>query len=47
MKDKPQVGAFVNYLLHQRDKVIKGVGYFPAPAAKLTEMRTTYVNSIK
>lgn len=47
MKDKPQVGAFVNYYYTNVDNVIKGVGYFTAPAAKLTEMRTTYVNSIK
>lgn len=47
MKDKPQVGAFVNYYYTNVDKVIKGVGYFPTPAAKTTEMRTLFVNSIK
>ncbi len=47
MKEKPQVGAFVNYYYTNVEKVIKGVGYFPEPAARLNEMRATYVNATK
>ncbi len=47
MKDKPQVGAFVNYYFTNVEKVIKSVGYFPEPAAKLNEMRAAYLNAIK
>jgi phosphate transport system substrate-binding protein len=47
MKEKPQVGAFMNYYLTNVDKLIKPVGYFPNTAAKTTEMRTAYINASK
>jgi phosphate transport system substrate-binding protein len=47
MKEKPQVGAFMNYYLTNVDKLIKPVGYFPNTAAKTAEMRTAYLNASK
>jgi phosphate binding protein len=47
MKEKPQVGAFMNYYLTNVDKLIKPVGYFPNTTAKSTEMRTTFINASK
>lgn len=47
MKDKPQVASFMNYYLTNTDKIIKAVGYFPAPAAKLTESVNAWLNATK
>jgi phosphate binding protein len=47
MKEKPQVGAFMNYYLTNVDKLIKPVGYFPNTTAKSTEMRTAFINASK
>lgn len=47
LKEKPQVAAFLNYSLTNVEKVIKGVGYFPEPAAKLNETRNAFLNATK
>jgi phosphate transport system substrate-binding protein len=47
MKDKPQIASFMNYYLTNATKVIKGVGYFPAPAARITEDINAWVNATK
>ncbi len=47
MKEKPQVGAFVNYYLGNVDKVIKKVGYFAEPAAKLNQQKQAFLDAIK
>jgi phosphate transport system substrate-binding protein len=47
MKEKPQVGSFVNYYLTNVDKLIKPVGYFPNAAAKSTEMRAAFMTASK
>ncbi len=47
MKEKPQVGSFVNYYLTNVDKLIKPVGYFPNTSAKTNEIRATYLEATK
>lgn len=47
MKDKPQVAAFINYYLSNVDKVVRKVGYFPEPAARLNETRQQWLNAMK
>ncbi|MCX6019255.1 MAG: phosphate ABC transporter substrate-binding protein PstS family protein [Chloroflexi bacterium] len=45
IKEKPQVAAYLNYALTNVEKVIKGVGYFPEPAAALEKTRNAFVTA--
>ncbi len=47
LKSKPQVAGFVNYYLTNVDKVIRRVGYFPAPASALEKSRKDFVEATK
>jgi phosphate binding protein len=47
LRSKPQVAGFVNYYLTNVNKVIRGVGYFPAPEAALEKSRQDFVNATK
>jgi phosphate binding protein len=47
IKSKPQVAAFINYYLSNVDKVIRGVGYFPEPAAELNKARQQFLDASK
>jgi phosphate binding protein len=40
IKEKPQVGAFINFYLTYVDEEVIGVGYFPAPDAALEEAKS-------
>lgn len=44
---KPQVAAFLTYYLSYVDKVIKKVGYFPAPAADMKKSRQLLADAMK
>jgi phosphate binding protein len=45
LKDKPQVAAFINYYLANVDKLIRGVGYFPEPAADLSKTKQQFLTA--
>jgi phosphate binding protein len=47
LKSKPQVAGFVNYYLTNVDKLIRRVGYFPAPASALEQSRKDFVEATK
>jgi phosphate binding protein len=47
MKDKPQVGSFVNFYLTYVNEEIKTVGYFPASAAALDAARQNWLDAMK
>ncbi|MFC1465431.1 MAG: phosphate ABC transporter substrate-binding protein PstS family protein [Candidatus Brachytrichaceae bacterium NZ_4S206] len=47
LRSKPQVAGFVNYYLTNVNKVIRGVGYFPAPEAELEKSRQAFLNATK
>jgi phosphate transport system substrate-binding protein len=47
LRSKPQVAGYVNYYLTNVDKVIRRVGYFPAPAAALEKARQDFLNATK
>jgi phosphate transport system substrate-binding protein len=47
LKSKPQVAAYVNYYLTNVDKLIRRVGYFPAPAAALEKARKDFVEATR
>ncbi len=46
MAEKPQVGAFLNFVLTFVDEEIIGVGYFPAPAADLDAARSALAGAL-
>ncbi|MCL4858443.1 MAG: PstS family phosphate ABC transporter substrate-binding protein [Caldilineaceae bacterium] len=46
MQDKPQVAAFINFYLTYVNEEIRGVGYFPAPAAALDEAKANWVAAL-
>jgi phosphate transport system substrate-binding protein len=45
MKEKPQVGAFINYYLTHVNEEVEDIGYFPASAAALDESKQTWLNA--
>jgi phosphate transport system substrate-binding protein len=47
LNDKPQVAAFLDFYLSNVNKVIKKVGYFPAPAADLKKSKQELLAVIK
>ncbi|MCS7054787.1 MAG: phosphate ABC transporter substrate-binding protein PstS family protein [Thermoflexales bacterium] len=47
LRSKPQVAAYVNYYLTNVNKIIRGVGYFPAPEAELEKARQAFVNATR
>jgi phosphate binding protein len=47
MKDKPQVGSFINFYLTHVNEEIKPVGYFPASAAALDAARQNWLTAMK
>ena len=47
IKSKPQVASFINYYLSNVDKVIRGVGYFPVPAAELVKTKQQFLDASK
>lgn len=47
LRSKPQVAGFVNYYLTNVNKLIRAVGYFPAPEAELDKARQAFVNATK
>jgi ABC-type phosphate transport system substrate-binding protein len=47
LKSKPQVAGYVNYYLTNVDKLIRRVGYFPAPAAALEKARKDFVEATR
>lgn len=47
LRSKPQVAGFVNYYLTNVNKLIRGVGYFPAPATELEKARQAFVNATR
>jgi phosphate transport system substrate-binding protein len=46
LQEKPQVAAFINYYLTNVNKVIEGVGYFPASAEALNASRATLLEAL-
>ncbi len=47
MKEKSQVASFINYYLSNVDKVIRKVGYFPEPPARLNQARQQWLNAMQ
>jgi len=47
IKEKPQVGAFINFYLTYVNEEVIGVGYFPAPAAALDEAKSHLVAAMQ
>ncbi|MCD1655701.1 PstS family phosphate ABC transporter substrate-binding protein [Treponema zuelzerae] len=47
LNDKPQVAAFINFYLSNVNRVIKRVGYFPAPAADLKKAKQAWLDATK
>jgi len=47
LKSKPQVAGYVNYYLTNVDKLVRRVGYFPAPAAALEQARKDFVEATR
>ena len=47
LKSKPQVAAYVNYYLTNVDKVVRRVGYFPAPASALEKARKDFLAAVQ
>jgi phosphate transport system substrate-binding protein len=47
MNEKPQVAAFIDFYLANVNKVIKKVGYFPAPAADLRKAKQQFLDAVK
>ena len=47
MKDKPQVGSFINFYLTNVNDDIKKVGYFPASAVALDKARQNWLDATK
>lgn len=45
LTSKPQVAGYVNYYLTNVDKLIRGVGYFPAPAAELNKSKQAFLDA--
>lgn len=46
LNDKPQVAAYVAFYLANVNRVIKKVGYFPAPAAELRKTKQDFLAAI-
>jgi phosphate transport system substrate-binding protein len=46
MKDKPQVAAFINFMLTNVDDVISEVGYFPASDEALNGARQAWLDAV-
>lgn len=46
LNEKPQVAAFVDYYLANVGRVLKKVGYFPAPAADLKKSKQTFLTAV-
>jgi phosphate binding protein len=47
LRGKPQVAGFINYYLTNVNKVIRRVGYFPAPQSALESARKAFVEATK
>jgi phosphate transport system substrate-binding protein len=47
MQEKPQVAAFINFVLSYVQEEITGVGYFPASEAVLAASRLTWLDATK
>jgi phosphate binding protein len=47
IKEKPQVGAFINFYLTYVDEEVIGVGYFPAPDTALEEAKSHLVAAMQ
>lgn len=47
IQEKAQVAGFINYYLTNVDKLIRGVGYFPAPAADLAKSKQAFLDATK
>lgn len=47
LKEKPQVAAYIVYYLTNVNRVIKKVGYFPAPQADLDAAKNAVLDAIK
>jgi phosphate binding protein len=45
IQEKPQVAGFINYYLTNVDKLIRGVGYFPIPAAELNKTKQQFLTA--
>jgi phosphate binding protein len=45
IQSKPQVASFINYYLSNVEKVIRGVGYFPEPAAELNKAKQLFLDA--
>jgi phosphate transport system substrate-binding protein len=47
LKSKPQVAAYLNFVLTYVNDEIKDVGYFPAPQAALDAARQVWLDAMK
>jgi len=47
MKDKPQVGSFINFYVNRVPDALKKVTYFPAPAAESDKARQSWLDAVK
>ncbi len=47
MKSKPQVAAYLNFMLTYVNEEIKSVGYFPAPQSALDGARQAWLDALK
>jgi phosphate transport system substrate-binding protein len=46
LNEKPQVAAYIDFYLTNVNKLIKKVGYFPAPAAELKKTKQDFLTAI-
>lgn len=47
LNDKPQVAAFIAFYLANVNRVIKKVGYFPAPVADMKKSKQNFLTAVK
>lgn len=47
LNEKPQIAAFVAFYLSNVNRVIKRVGYFPAPQEDLKKAKNAYLDAVK
>ena len=47
LNEKPQVAAYIDFYLTNVNRVIKKVGYFPAPAAELKKTKQDFLAAVK
>ena len=47
LNEKPQIAAFIAFYLSNVNRVIKQVGYFPAPRTALVKSKQAYLDAVK